>query len=178
MGDEVGVDVPDGDEVAAGDVVAVGDEVGVGDGEAVGVGLADGDGEEDVEDVGVEVPATPYVVLGDGEGDPDGDADGDPDTEAEGADTEAEGDEEGEAAGDGSTPGSSATMIARIRVLYASSRGRILDTGTVPLSIRCPNAAICRHSCSSCACASPLSGRGRVTKSCSAREYVRQFTHW
>jgi hypothetical protein len=175
VGDEVGVDVADGDEVAVGDEVGDGDEVGVG----LGDGDGDGDGEEDA--VGVEVPATPYVVPedGDADGDPDGEADGDPDADAAGdPDTGAEGDEDGGAVGDGSTPSSSAAMIARICVLYASSRGRILDTGTVPFSIRCPNVAIWRHSCSSCACASPLSGRGRVTKSCSAREYVRQFTHW
>lgn len=167
--DEVGEEVPLGDVVGLADEVGVAEPVGVGLGDAVGVGPGDeGDGDGDAQgeaEGDVELAPPPYVVLDDGAGEPVGDAVGETDADGEGV-------------GDASTPGSSATMIARTRFLYASSRGRILDSGTVPFSIRRPKCAIRRHSCSSCAWASPLSGRGRVTNSCSASAYVRQFTHW
>lgn len=173
MGDEVPVGEELGDVVGLGDEVGVAVPVGVGLGvaEPVGVGLGDtvdGEGDahgEDAGDVAVELAPAPYDVLEVGDGAPVGDAVGETVADVDGD-------------GDASTSGSSATMIARTRFLYASSRGRIFASGTVPFSIWLPKCAICRHSCSSCAWASALSGRGRVTNSCSASAYVRQFTQW
>lgn len=128
MGDEVPVGEELGDVVGLGDEVGVAVPVGVGLGDEVGVGLGDtvdGEGDahgEDAGDVAVELAPAPYDVLEVGDGAPVGDAVGETVADVDGD-------------GDASTSGSSATMIARTRFLYASSRGRIFASGTVPFSI-------------------------------------------